>query len=202
MNPFVRVLFKTTTNVKHAISHPLITNQYSTSIVKPTHRTGRGTKAGRNVFQPIRTVVSVEKKIKQQHDLGVNMFNLVDITLSNNTDEYRILPIIRPRLVIENQTLKSTLSNLSILPTTSKKERENKVSLVSLNPRSVKNKATSINDFIISNNVDILALTETWLGTTVDKSVISELTPCGYNMYQIPSLVKREVALRSFTTLL
>lgn len=86
MNQFVRVLFKPTTNVKHAISHPLITNQYSTSIVKLTHRTRRGTKAGRNVFRPIRTVISVQRKIKQQHDLGVNMFNLVDITLSNNTD--------------------------------------------------------------------------------------------------------------------
>jgi hypothetical protein len=178
MNQFVRVLFKHTTNVKHAINHPLITNQYSTSIVKLTHRTRRGTKAGRNVVRPIRTVVSVQRKIKQQHELGVNMFNLVDITLSNNTDEYCIFPIIRPRLVIENQTLKSTLSNLSILPTASRKKRENKVSLVSLNPRSDKNKATSINDFILSNNFDILALTETWLGTTVDKSVISELTPC------------------------
>jgi hypothetical protein len=79
MNPFVRVLFNPTTNVKHAISHPLITNQYSTSIVKLTHRTRRETKAGRNVFRPIRTVVSVQRKIKQQYDLGVNMFNLVDI---------------------------------------------------------------------------------------------------------------------------
>ena len=201
MNPFVRVLFKPATNVKHAISHPLITNQYSTSIVKPTHRTRRGTKAGRNVFRPIRTVVGVQRKIKQQHDLGVNMFNLVDITLSNNTDEYSILPIIRPRLVIENQTLKSTLSNLSILPTASMKKRENKVSLVSLNPRSVKNKATSINDFILSNNVDILALTETWLGTAVDKSVISEVTPCG-SCIKFQDLVKNEVGLWSFTTLL
>jgi hypothetical protein len=31
------------------------------------------------VFRPIRTVVSVQRKIKQQYDLGVNMFNLVDI---------------------------------------------------------------------------------------------------------------------------
>jgi hypothetical protein len=38
---------------------------------------------------------------------------------------------------------------------------------------------------MLSNNADILALTETWLGTSVDKPVFSEITPNGYSIHQI-----------------
>jgi hypothetical protein len=39
---------------------------------------------------------------------------------------------------------------------------------------------------MLSNNADILALTEeTWLGTSVDKPVISEITPNRYRIHQI-----------------
>jgi hypothetical protein len=38
---------------------------------------------------------------------------------------------------------------------------------------------------MLSNNADILALTETWLGTLVDIPVISEITPNGYSIHQI-----------------
>lgn len=57
------------------------------------------------------------------------------------------------------------------------------VSLFSLSCRSVKIKALSVCDFILSNKVDVFALTETWLRSSVDKSVIYELKPDGYIMY-------------------
>ncbi|CAG2214071.1 unnamed protein product [Mytilus edulis] len=38
---------------------------------------------------------------------------------------------------------------------------------------------------MLSNDADILALTETWLGTSIDKQVISEITPNGYSIHQI-----------------
>jgi hypothetical protein len=38
---------------------------------------------------------------------------------------------------------------------------------------------------MLSNNADILALTETWLGTSEDKPVISEITPNRYSIHQI-----------------
>lgn len=55
--------------------------------------------------------------------------------------------------------------------------------------------------FILSNKVDILALTETWLGSNVDKSVISELIPNGYHICHIPRSNKKELELQSFIIL-
>jgi len=43
----------------------------------------------------------------------------------------------------------------------------------------------SICDFIISNGVDILAITETWLGTVIDDHVLSGLIPSGYGILHI-----------------
>jgi len=40
----------------------------------------------------------------------------------------------------------------------------------------------SICDFIISNGVDILAITETWLGTVIDDHVLFDLIPSGYDI--------------------
>jgi len=37
-------------------------------------------------------------------------------------------------------------------------------------------------DFIISNGVDISAITETWLGTVIDDHVLSDLIPSGYDI--------------------
>lgn len=50
----------------------------------------------------------------------------------------------------------------------------------------MKNKTVSISDFIVENNVDIMAITETWLGTDIDQIVLNELTPDGYKMYHKP----------------
>ena len=76
-------------------------------------------------------------------------------------------------------------SNLRKIPRISISQAIDRISLISLNARSVKNKSTSICDLMLSNNADILALTETWLGTSVDKPVISENTPNGYSIHQI-----------------
>ena len=54
------------------------------------------------------------------------------------------------------------------------------------NARSVRNKAVSIADFVMSQDIDILALTETWLGRDTDKTVLRELVPTGYNILHVP----------------
>jgi hypothetical protein len=55
-----------------------------------------------------------------------------------------------------------------------------------LNPRSTKNKALSVSDYIVTQDYDVVALTETWLGTSVDKKCIAELVPSGYSMKHVP----------------
>ena len=48
------------------------------------------------------------------------------------------------------------------------------------------NKTLSSCDYIISNDFDIVALTETWFGTSVDKVCISELVPPGCKIKHVP----------------
>jgi exonuclease III len=65
------------------------------------------------------------------------------------------------------------------------------LSLFSLNCRSVKNKAMSIGELITSKDSDVIALTETWLGTDVDDHIMTDLVPPGYAFIHIPRQRKR-----------
>ena len=55
------------------------------------------------------------------------------------------------------------------------------LNLVCLNIRSLKNKPTSLFDFILYENLDVLALTETWL-CNGDNLVLNELLHPGYDI--------------------
>ena len=55
-----------------------------------------------------------------------------------------------------------------------------------LNVRSMKNKSVSIHEFIVDNRFDLLALTETWLRSDIDDSVIAECLPSGYSFINCP----------------
>ena len=60
-----------------------------------------------------------------------------------------------------------------------------------LNARSIKNKATVLNDFVVENKIDVMAFTETWLlPGEIDGAVISDITPTGY-VFRRVSRVKR-----------
>ena len=50
------------------------------------------------------------------------------------------------------------------------------LNFVSLNIRSLKNKTTSLFDYIVSQNIDILTLTKTWLCYS-DNTILNELFP-------------------------
>ncbi|CAG2215034.1 unnamed protein product [Mytilus edulis] len=189
-------LFLSTAQV---FSHPWITCQniskYSTSIVKSTQKTRRGTKAGRNFSRPIRTVVTSNRVPCAYHSCRgtISHTNLIHITPQcssiltvNSIDTHPIKTLIRHRS--DEDTRKTFVRDTSYLrkiPRTAISQIIDRISLISLNARSVKNKSTSICDFMLSNDADILALTETWLGTSIDKQVISEITQNGYSIHQI-----------------
>lgn len=61
------------------------------------------------------------------------------------------------------------------------------VQLCLLNVRSVKNKAMIVKDYVVDNDIDIMALTETWLrpGNTNDVEV-GTLCPTGYRFLHVP----------------
>ena len=56
--------------------------------------------------------------------------------------------------------------------------------MVCLNIRSLKNKTTSLFDFIVSQNLDVLALTEMWLCND-DDIILNELLPPGYDIRHV-----------------
>ena len=56
-----------------------------------------------------------------------------------------------------------------------------------MNARSVRNKTLIIKDFVVDNNVDVLAITETWLRSG-DDVIIGELIPAGYCLSECPRL--------------
>ena len=74
-----------------------------------------------------------------------------------------------------------------VAPTTYQTNRTLPVDFCLLNTRFVKNKASTVKDFVVYKNIDLLALTESWLrpGNT-DTNVIIELCPTGYHLLHIP----------------
>ena len=64
------------------------------------------------------------------------------------------------------------------------------VSFGLLNARSVKNKANEIKDHIIDNNLDVVAITETWM-TNDSRMVEGDVCPGGYQMIHTPRIGRR-----------
>ena len=58
------------------------------------------------------------------------------------------------------------------------------LNIVCLNIRALKNKTTSLFDFIVSQNLGVLALTETWL-CNGDNIILNELLPPGYDIRHV-----------------
>ena len=58
------------------------------------------------------------------------------------------------------------------------------LNFVSLNIQPLKNKTTSLFDFIVSQNIYVLPLTETWL-CCGDNAVLNELLPPGYDIQHV-----------------
>ena len=124
---------------------------------KPTRR---GNKAGRRFYRPIQTVLTYR----------------TSPLLANGVD-----------LCVYKQA-GCNMNNLVTLPRAHMKATDTHcpLNLTCLNVRSVKNKTLSLCDYIISNSIDILAVTETWLGSVVDATVLSELIPTGYDINHVP----------------
>jgi len=92
--------------------------------------------------------------------------------------------------------------NITRQPAFRREQSTKMIKMVALNCRSVANKCLSIADFIISRDVDIMALTETWLGHDNDKQILYDLVPLGYNIqycrFHDPQVAEVE-ALRCFS---
>lgn len=64
------------------------------------------------------------------------------------------------------------------------------VSFCMINTRSIRNKTSEFNDFVIDNDLDVVGVCETWLHPD-DDAVIAALNPGGYRFCHTPRLHKR-----------
>ena len=93
--------------------------------------------------------------------------------------------------VVRNHTQNIKASSVSysnihvVKPTNSHQKPDLPLPIHCLNTRSVKNKAMSVADLVISRYIDVLTLTETSLGPVIDNQVLSELVPTGYDLQLI-----------------
>jgi len=55
-----------------------------------------------------------------------------------------------------------------------------------LNVQPLKTKATPVADYVVSQGIDVLVLTETWLGIETDQLTINKLVTGGYELNHIP----------------
>ena len=83
----------------------------------------------------------------------------------------------------------ANLASLRIPPSTPNNAPFVNVAL--LNARSVCNKALQINEYLVKQKRDVLAITETWLRKTGDEVVIVEVTPLGFLFQQVARSSRR-----------
>ena len=198
MKSFTSWLFKATPWAKQVISNTL----YSTNPVKPIRRARHGTKAGRHVIRPIRVIVSDNRtSASTLHHFGHSPRNLVQLTSDNTRsvpDSDRssgklinIIPsLIRQRTSNSFYQQSANHQNLAKIPKAIPEDKL--ITLFTLNCRSVTNKTLAVADFIQSHNADLLAITETWLGSGIDKSAISDITPQGYGIHHVSRHGRKE----------
>ena len=60
-----------------------------------------------------------------------------------------------------------------------------------LNARSLCNKASVFGDFVSSNDLDMVGVTETWLRPLDTQDLIDEITPVGFQLHHVPHRNKK-----------
>jgi hypothetical protein len=128
-------------------------------------------KAGSRVIRRIKPWISEARNQFYRTETVINPCTLTELGKNNG----------RPKSV-NFGNLKAVRISKSI----SGGKESQKLTICCLNARSVKNKTISLSDYIISNDFDIVAITETWLGTAVDEQCKTELVPEGYDFKHIP----------------
>ena len=61
-----------------------------------------------------------------------------------------------------------------------------RIKIATINVRSIKPKTFPFSEYVTSTNLDIVAVTETWLKHDATKSKIADISPPGYSFFQKP----------------
>ena len=121
--------------------------------------------------------------------LGCNRSNLKDIQLVTNDALMNIPVIVTTREMLDKTSTPANHDNLvhiQTVPQSKPPQIRPLLDFCVLNARSINNKAHTIKDFVVDNNLDVLAITETWLQSNGSESFIeAELCPAGYKFKHI-----------------
>ena len=71
--------------------------------------------------------------------------------------------------------------------------------LALINARSIRNKATIINEHIFEHKWDVLAITETWLSKNGGDATIAEVTPPGHTFRHVALAVELQLCIATHT---
>ena len=143
-------------------------------------QTSRGTRAGKHHQRPIK-VISTYHRDQLPSLAVVNTNNLISLTPSQNEQEIQVQISNRLDIALDSSHVVRKQEVVHVTVQQSPKVERVKVSVGYLNARSVKNKSEEITDYVNDNELDICAITETWLSDGGhDELVQRELTPPGY----------------------
>jgi len=151
--------------------------------------TRRGRRSGTRKIRAIAVIITQHGQCNQTRSRGCQIGNLVPVYCG----EF-ITTLIRQRYMSPTPSCsvrKLSVANHRHLVQVSmtrhsafRREQSTKM-IMKLTLNSVANKRFSIADFMVSRDVDTMALTETWLGHDNDKQILHDLVPLGYNILQV-----------------
>ena len=160
--------FRALQRFTNVITHSCMNSGQSNGYV--TRRTRRGTRAGRNVIRRIKCIVFNRPEDALHRGCGVTY----TVQIQANELQISVRVTNREKVHSDKEPSGINFANLKRVEFGINLPRgPNLLSLCTLNCRSMKNKASSLCDYVTSNNLDILAQTETWLGTDLDNGVIA-----------------------------
>ena len=160
--------------IKNSLSQSVKENLKNSKIAKT-----RGPRGGVNNVNKIYTRITNRKyTLQKQKCTSVNYENLITLGIEH-------LEISNDKTVKnQNQINPNNLTQIKI-----DKRQDNCskwLEFAVINARSIRNKAIVICDYVVENNIDILAITETWLRENDDLDSIGNITPDGYKFISCP----------------
>ena len=114
------------------------------------------------------------KKTRRSKRAGRNLYQKIDVVVSNNRPICKNTDS-RPQVLVQLSSKNQPKVN-----------KQSSTKFASLNIQSARPAAHNLHELVIDNNVDVLALTETWLYEKGDETCLADLTPKGYTCRSFP----------------
>ena len=86
----------------------------------------------------------------------------------------------------------SVIKHIPLLPMSNEEKPKQPLKLCVINCQSTRNKADLLVDYVLENDFDLIAMSETWLKTgNDDRKIKGDITPDGYKLISIPRVGRR-----------